>query len=390
MIQRLSATPSDGCDAILIQNVSFTTLDTYAQSQYLSIVDQATWDQNKTNAAFLGMVNDILDAVPPLQVSASFDQFQQARTSYFSKTQFSSSNEQRFMAFRQYITDAQANAWAACKAARASSYGPQIFAKQITDTVVALEIFWVAPPGFGSTTVVASGTISGGQTIGQGDLQVNQLLPDGFQLNNQTGATIQIHRAPTEDLVVTLAAPPTGEADYSLRSPVRSGLAIATPIGTIVPSMLPPDRYFDATGEAVSTDYSSRAWVPADGRPVPGSSYARLIGANVPDLRGLFLRCVNVMESSPQIPLDPQQKDPIDRPAGDIRPDKIKAHRHNVSSFTAIVEVQPYNKWEDGDGAMPRLRAGAIAPIASDDPDGNLGSETAPKNTSVFHYIRIN
>jgi len=336
------------------------------------------------------MVNDVFDDVPPLQASASFDQFAEARTSYFAKTQFSSSNQQRFLTFRQYITDAQANAWAACKAAQTRNYGPQIFAKQITNEVVALEILWVAPPGFGSTSVAATGTVSGGQTIGQGDLRSNQLLPDGFTLNNQTGATIQIHRDQAVDLVVTVDARPTGEADYSLRSPVRSGLAVATPVGTIISSMLPPSHYFDSTGESVGTDYSVRAWVPADGRPVPSSSYAKLIASNVPDLRGVFLRCVNIMESNPQIPLNQQQKDPIDRPPGDFRTDMVKKHRHNVQHINGV-NPQPYNKWEDGDGAMSRLEVVPVDLIATlQDPDGNLGDETAPKNVSVFYYVRIN
>jgi len=153
--------------------------------------------------------------------------------------------------------------------------------------------------------------------------------------------------------------------------------------------MLPAAKYFDAIGEPVSTDYSTRAWVPADGRPVLGSSYERLIDSNVPDLRGVFLRCVNVIENNPQIPLDPNHKDPVDRPAGDFKADIIKAHRHNVSPFYA---VNPFtsNLWSNG-GNMCVLIANSVSPTASFDPDGNAsGEETAPKNVSVYCYVRIN
>jgi len=52
-------------------------------------------------------------------------------------------------------------------------------------------------------------------------------------------------------------------------------------VGDIIQSMLSEENFIEQNGAG---------WVLANGRPVAGSKYAALIGANIPDLRGRFLR----------------------------------------------------------------------------------------------------
>jgi hypothetical protein len=213
------------CDAVLIQNIEITQLNTSQERQYLSIIDQSTWDQKRTDASFLASINDLVDSIPPLSTSTTFDQFSEARATYFTKTQFSSDDESKYLSFRKFLTDTQVEGWVRCVTAEKEQSGPKIFEREVTSDTVALELFWVAPPGFNKVSVKTKGsTISGGTTIGLGDLAANQLLPDNYVLDNQAGKTIQIHRSPNEALVVTLVAEGTGSASYSLRACLKTNV----------------------------------------------------------------------------------------------------------------------------------------------------------------------
>ena len=61
------------------------------------------------------------------------------------------------------------------------------------------------------------------------------------------------------------------------------------PVGTIIASMLPPAEFLQEMGDM---------WVPADGRNAkPDRLYYKITGNSaVPDLRGLFLRGMNVFD----------------------------------------------------------------------------------------------
>jgi len=140
-------------------------------------------------------------------------------------------------------------------------------------------------------------------------------------------------------------------------------------------------------------------WCPADGRIVPGSLFEKLASqSRVPDLRGMFLRGLNIMETTPQVPLDARRKDPEDRTPGSFQPDLFKEHNHEL---TDPGHFHPFNTREARGGGAGN------PPIASDNAGAvsgiNGGSkltgitiakvgdvETRPKNIAVYYYIRIN
>lgn len=156
-----------------------------------------------------------------------------------------------------------------------------------------------------------------------------------------------------------------------------------TPIGTIITSMIPPLIFPRIAGEQGGYNPVNSKWVPADGRDVSGSLYAKEISTLVPDLRGMFLRGLNYSEDD-RVRTD-EYKDPdgAKRKAGDQQLDCLKNHEHTGSLFSRA---------QDGkNGTSPTTLRGwygdsGRSPIVASEG----GAETRPKNTSVYYYIRIN
>jgi hypothetical protein len=150
------------------------------------------------------------------------------------------------------------------------------------------------------------------------------------------------------------------------------------PVGTIVASVLSPKEFSAAAGDSGSFDTKSK-WIPADGRAVGGSSYAQKLGhANVPDLRGLFLRGLNVFDPS-VLARNPAELDPdTNRTPGDYRPDAFAKHSHRLG-----------NSLEYGSGHSNAFSAAPGDLKFSTEPTGD-SSETRPKNSAVYYYIKIN
>ncbi len=167
------------------------------------------------------------------------------------------------------------------------------------------------------------------------------------------------------------------------------------PIGTIISSSLDWEAFQKITNcnKEANGIWQSKysTWCPCDGRQIPGS-YLVEIGSdsNVPDLRGVFLRGLNVFDAIGELKgkigrVSLEQKD-IDngRTLGSFQPDSFKKHNHIVS--------QSLGNYKDQDGPD---NAGFLA-NAYQGNWGNVGSsweggeETRPKNRAVYYYIKIN
>jgi hypothetical protein len=143
------------------------------------------------------------------------------------------------------------------------------------------------------------------------------------------------------------------------------------PIGTILPSMLDPNSFAAAVGDPPVFDPVKSKWVLADGRDVTDSQYGKLFGNETPDLRGMFLRGMNVNGGQ-----DPNQN----RTAGHPQTDAFKKHSHmlpisenegNVWGVSWSVQGEfkgEHQRWTTAEG----------------------GDETRPKNVAIYFYIRIN
>ncbi|MCA9070299.1 MAG: hypothetical protein KDA84_15300, partial [Planctomycetaceae bacterium] len=98
------------------------------------------------------------------------------------------------------------------------------------------------------------------------------------------------------------------------------------PVGTIVPSMLDPKQFWAANGDAAVFTPTKSLWAPADGRSVVGSQYGSSLRRRfAPDLRGVFLRGLNVTDGSPR---RPPHNDPDTRTVGSAQGHAFQSHSH--------------------------------------------------------------
>ncbi|MBL7952059.1 MAG: hypothetical protein JNM62_10095 [Flavobacteriales bacterium] len=158
----------------------------------------------------------------------------------------------------------------------------------------------------------------------------------------------------------------------------------ATPIGSIVSSVLPYNEFMAANGFESMTaamDLSVIPWVPCDGRAVGSSMYGKYSGGNVPDLRGQFLRGINDygVPSPSLAPLSDNRKNPEGQSAGQFQDDGVGNHTHGyLTNNTPGTSV--------GLACAPNNASSVFST------QGNSGAtgDTRPRNVTVYFYIRIN
>ena len=163
------------------------------------------------------------------------------------------------------------------------------------------------------------------------------------------------------------------------------------PVGTVVASLLPPVEFAKATGETEGDEYLKRTWIFADGQKVPGTAFAKLTGDKpVPELRGMFLRGIDVTDSRQPGDRQPYATAlPVSKRFTGMT-DKAGAHWHAGGMQLSKVGDK-YNV-----GGSNYLAAGtANTEIAGEHThtleitDGG-DVETRPVNVAVFYYIKIN
>ncbi len=163
------------------------------------------------------------------------------------------------------------------------------------------------------------------------------------------------------------------------------------PIGTIVPSMLPPSLFAEVVGDPAPSvfDPGKSKWVLADGRDIRISRYGRLSGnAETPDLRGMFLRGLNEGRKD-------DKQDPDVRKPGDYQKDAIQRHGHKATVTGEPTGYKEQAETPSGIG-YTRNKAGRNAPYekisvnVSDVVGANAEAETRPRNAAVYFYIKIN
>ena len=185
-----------------------------------------------------------------------------------------------------------------------------------------------------------------------------------------------------------------------------------TPIGTIIASILP-------WGNMPKT--FRRSWIPADGRAVPdGSAYSIIrIGISqlekfddefkdgrihVPDLRGQFIRGLNVFDSSERDNVSSDRQDlEGQRNAGHFQHDQILTHVHmdeghshgytrlKDEDVNAMGSPDPKDAGEHLEDVETRNgRAKLGDPVSQSGKTEIHGPETRPRNVAVYYYIKIN
>ena len=166
-------------------------------------------------------------------------------------------------------------------------------------------------------------------------------------------------------------------------------------LGTIISSVLTYDALCKAmNNEAASIDNTKSTFIPCDGRSIVGSLLEKLTNqpghvhiTNAPDLRGKFMRGLNVIYNVDQpLPFEASQlgdPDGSNRGVGDYQADAIQQHGHSYTHFDGGIITDMSNDKDQRRCSYGNM-VGAIT--------GTFGTgiETRPRNVSVYFYIKIN
>jgi hypothetical protein len=158
-------------------------------------------------------------------------------------------------------------------------------------------------------------------------------------------------------------------------------------LGTIISSVLDYDNMCIVTGDPGTVDNTKSIWIPCDGRDITNSTLAKKTGVNTsPDLRGKFMRGLNIIHREGQPPLDITKSDPegLNRVPGSYQPDAFKQHSHSYNRFSDGV-ITDMSDDKDHRRCSYGSNAGSGTGATGDSKD-----ETRPKNISVYYYLKIN
>jgi microcystin-dependent protein len=159
----------------------------------------------------------------------------------------------------------------------------------------------------------------------------------------------------------------------------------ANPPASTLPGPAPTSAVPPGTIVAYRSGRIPDGWLLCDGSAIPeGEQYGRLrelIGATVPDLRGLFLRGIG------------QNSDPAYRYEGDaarglseLQQDDFKAHSHRFDDYTFSQNAGSGGKaWGSAGGSDIDNSPGS--PFAHETAAAG-GGETRPKNAAVYWIIK--
>lgn len=369
---------SEAAAMALMPQIEITSSNKSSFNEYIRRIDENTWNTRKKDSKFVADLNVTFKSIPfGLNSESKYTDFREATRQYLERIKHVEDKRESFQVFRQFLTDTQVIEYHRTLRAIYNRGGWRIYERSVTPQTVVLEIMWLNPLGFNDTPEFTA-TVLGGHVLGAPEGQLfksDYKLQHGFQ-------TVQIARESGKDLSVSLNAAGRS-ASHSVLSDNTLSLSAASPVGTVIMSMLPPHRYSDVTNDSSNWYPKTSKWVPADGRSVAGSKYASLISTNVPDLRGMFLRGLNSFEPS-RVRSDGKQDPQKNRIAGGYQGDAIAKHKHQVT----------YRKGREnssnGGGHNHEVTDGSRNEIVTSSDNIGAATETRPVNIAVYYYIRIN
>ena len=128
------------------------------------------------------------------------------------------------------------------------------------------------------------------------------------------------------------------------------------PIGTVIAALK-------------QIDTSNGFWVLADGRTATTEYFQATGKADVPDLRGLFLRGLNAGREDGR-----EDPEGAGRTAGDYQADTLKSHTHLDQLGT-------------GNGGL--YSGGSYGESMTKSTSATGGAETRPRNAAVYWYVKV-
>lgn len=136
-------------------------------------------------------------------------------------------------------------------------------------------------------------------------------------------------------------------------------------LGDVVSSLLDEGNFLKING---------RGWVLADGRPVPNTQYAKIVGPKVPDLRGIFLRGKNYTRDKASGNADG------DLPLGAFQNFEIIKHSHSTIQMVGNNEIDGVDSTttHSGEHHNDAKQTGEYG-----------GNEVRPNNVTVNYFIKV-
>lgn len=220
-----------------------------------------------------------------------------------------------------------------------------------------------------------------------GKAPVNRTLNDGSKMNvvSEYSFTFALDDKLKEGTFIIDTTVTQQSLTINLRK--RGGNSDDLPVGSVITSFLDWKAFQKATDcnkDAGGLWKAAQSyWCPCDGRPVPGSLYEELSSQpNSPDLRGVFLRGMNIFDvegemTKVQAVNDVQKDVDTHRTLGSFQPQDIQSHTHSYFAPTTSSPIR-------GSGGYAPENPGTSTTGATG------GSETRPKNIAVNYYVRIN
>jgi hypothetical protein len=145
-------------------------------------------------------------------------------------------------------------------------------------------------------------------------------------------------------------------------SVARAKAFSALPIGTIIGSLLSPDKFAARFGA------DSVYWKLADSSTASAEYFTATGKSNLPDLRGVFLRGINAGR-------DTTAGDAAgERTAGSYQADEFKKHTHLENLAAGNGGIHSGGSY----GVINKIQTG---------PAG--GAETRPRNVAVYWYVKV-
>ena len=252
-----------------------------------------------------------------------------------------------------------------------SGFGFFILEETIGDVLVAIKLGYRKRMSDDPMPTVKESEVRGGT-------QVSGLPEVGSQIEDEF--SVSFLRNPASDAILIINT--TRESFTYPTLKVTEKATGAVPVGTIVASSLTFEQFRAITKDDVSVGAiwlpHKSQWAPCDGREVPGSTYVRVSArANVPDLRGVFLRGLNQFDPKTLSAQKREQLDPDARLVDSFQADQFQSHTHSYDRV--------------GHTGGPGIADGAGYYLHGPDPTLSAGgAETRPKNVAVYYYIKIN
>ena len=147
----------------------------------------------------------------------------------------------------------------------------------------------------------------------------------------------------------------------SLKTRITSLETAKLPIGTVVATMTPMDTI-------------NEIWVLADGRTATTEYFQATGNANVPDLRGMFLRGLNEGRVDGREDPEPDFEGNV-RIAGSYQADEFKSHSHTED----LASGDNADLFSGGSyGGYRIIQTGLTG-----------GNESRPRNMAVYWYVKV-